>query len=277
MKRIIAALLLLGMLGALLVSCGDKTDVTYKILDENFGEEYYAVGFRLGDNALTLKVQSILDEMAADGASAEISKKWFGTDAVVKDKDFPRAIDQTPDDDSLQYILDKGTLIIGLDDNYPPMGYRENGEIVGFDIDLAKEVCKRLGVEAVFQPISWSAKEMELSSKSIDCIWNGMSITEARAAEMNLTKPYLENAQIILVSSEAGITSKAALSGKKVGTQQGSAALDAINEDPDFKASFAECAEYSDYNSAYLDLKAGRIDAIVGDKTYIEYILAHQD
>ena len=82
---------------------------------------------------------------------------------------------------SLQRILDKGTLVLGLDDSFPPMGFRnENNEIIGFDIDVAKEVSKRLGVELILQPISWTAKEQELNSYNIDCIWNGMSVNEER-------------------------------------------------------------------------------------------------
>lgn len=83
--------------------------------------------------------------------------------------------------DSLSRILNKNTFILGLDDSFPPMGYRnEDNEIVGFDIDVAKEVCNRLGVQLVIQPISWNAKEQELNSYNIDCIWNGMSINEKR-------------------------------------------------------------------------------------------------
>ena len=98
------------------------------------------------------------------------------------------------EDESLAKIKEKGTLILGLDDSFPPMGFRdENNEIVGFDIDLAKEVASRLGVELKLQPIDWAAKEMELSSGNIDCIWNGMSDTPERQESMAMSKDYLNN------------------------------------------------------------------------------------
>jgi polar amino acid transport system substrate-binding protein len=153
------------------------------------------------------------------------------------------------------------------------MGFRDAaGEIVGFDIDLAKEVCTRLGVELVLQPIEWAAKELELSSKSIDCIWNGMSITEERTAAMNISKPYIANRQVITVAADSGITGKAELAGKIVATQSGSAALDAINAAADLAATFT-IQEYAKYDDAYLDLKAGSVDALVIDEVYIRYVL----
>ena len=103
-------------------------------------------------------------------------------------------------DNSLQAILDKGTLVLGLDASFEPMGYTNmDGEIVGYDIDLAKEVCARLGVELVVQPIEWAAKELELSSGNIDCIWNGMSITPERQESMALSEAYMNNQIVLLV------------------------------------------------------------------------------
>lgn len=246
---------------------------SYIVLDDNFGEEFYGVGFRLGDNALTLKVQSLIDAMIADGKFAEISTKWFGKDVSIKDAAFPRAIDQT-NDESLNYVMNKGKLILGLDETFPPMGFRDAaGEIVGFDIDLAKEVCSRLGVELVLQNIDWASKEFELTSKSIDCIWNGMSITTERVAAMNITKPYIANRQVITVASDSGIATKADLAGKIVATQTGSAALDALNAATDVSATFKKIAEYASFDDAYLDLKAGSVDALVIDEVYIHYVI----
>ena len=98
--------------------------------------------------------------------------------------------DDTANDSGWAYIEDKGELVIGLDDTFAPMGFRdENNELVGFDIDLANAVGEQLGVAVKFQPIEWDAKEMELSSKNIDCIWNGLTITEERAAAMSIWSP----------------------------------------------------------------------------------------
>ncbi len=278
MKKILTFALAAMMLTLALTGCGAEKTKTYKILDENFGDEEYAIAFRRDDDALTLKVQEILDEMSEDGAAAAVSEKWFGVDSVLKGNEFPREIVVKDGDQSLEYVLDKGTLILGLDDSYPPMGYRnDEGEIVGFDIDMAKEVAKRLGVELIVQPIDWDSKEMELSTKNIDCIWNGVSINDDRAENFNMSKPYLPNAQIILVAEDSGISSKADLAGKKVGTQKGSAALEALESD-EYKAvsdTFGALEQYADYNSAYMDLKLGRIDAVIGDKTFIEYTVAN--
>ena len=128
--------------------------------------------------------------MTADGKAGEIAKKWFGSDVMLRDPEYPRELNEEKGDASLQYILDKGELILGLDETFPPMGYRDaNGDIIGFDIDLATEVCSRLGVKLKLQPINWDSKEMELNGKTIDCIWNGMSITDERINGMDLSTP----------------------------------------------------------------------------------------
>ena len=120
------------------------------------------------------------------------------------------------EDTSVENILEKGTFILGLDDSFPPMGFRdENNDIVGFDIDVAKEVAARLGVEFIAQPISWDAKELELASGTIDCIWNGMSITPEREESMAMTFPYLNNQMIFYTRADAGIDSLEALAGRR--------------------------------------------------------------
>lgn len=271
-KRFLYLALAIIMICVAFPSC-KAAGADYIILDENFGEEFYGIGFRLDDNALTLKVQSLIDEMISDGTFAEISTKWFGKDVSIKDAAFPREIKETGDG-SLDYIMNNGKLVLGLDETFPPMGFRDAaGEIVGFDVDLAKEVCTRLGVELVLQPIAWDSKELELSSKSIDCIWNGMSITEERTAAMNISKPYIANRQVIAVAADSGIADKAGLAGKIVATQSGSAALDAINAAPDILATFSKVTEYASFDDAYLDLKAGSVDALVIDEVYIRYVI----
>ena len=126
----------------------------------------------------------------------------------------------------------KETLVMGLDDTFAPMGFKdESGEIVGFDVDLAKEVAERLDVEITFQPIDWAMKETELASGNIDMIWNGYTITEERKEKVLFTEPYLNNSQIIVTMADSDIEKKADLAGKVVATQQGSAAFDAINAD----------------------------------------------
>lgn len=277
MKKIMALVILAAMTLTMLASCGSSKK--YIVLDDNFGAEEYAIGFRKEDYALAAKVQEILDEMSKDGTAGKISEKWFGNkEAFLTGKEFPRAMKTVDGDDSLQYILDKGELVLGLDDSFPPMGYSDSktGEIVGFDIDLAEEVCKRLGVKLKKQPISWDAKEIELSSKNIDVIWNGMTVTDERIENMYLSKPYIANAQVIIVAEDSPIKTKADLAGKKVGLQKGSSALEAVEADTETYNAImngGEIVQFDENLTAYLDLKAGRIDAFVVDKVVGEYII----
>ena len=170
------------------------------------------------------------------------------------------------EDDSLELIMNKGKLIMGLDDSFPPMGYRnENHEIVGYDVDLAKEVANRLGVELVLQPIDWNAKEQELNTGEIDCIWNGFTITEERKKNVLYTPAYLRNAQVIVVKNSSPVNSLADLEGKSAGTQAGSSSIDALDDAPEFTASLKEVVEYQDFLTALMDLDAGGIDAVVID------------
>ena len=276
MKKVFAtiSLILTAVLClALFAGCSGETD-KYVVLEDNFGAEEYAIGFRKTDNAFALKVQEILDGMIADGTAGEIAKKWFGEDNLLRDVDFPAPIEDIGDD-SLQKILDKGYMVLGLDENFPPMGYRnESGTIVGFDIDLATEVAERLGVELQIQPIDWNAKEMELNDGKIDMIWNGMSLTPARIEAMNMSKPYIANRQIIIVNEKSGIKTKEDLAGKLVAAQSCSSAVDAMQADAETFASFEDLVQFDNNNAAYLDLKAGRVDAFVVDEVVGKYMIS---
>jgi len=169
-------------------------------------------------------------------------------------------------DTSLQAVKQKGKLVLGLDDSFPPMGFRnDDNQIVGYDIDLAKEVAKRLGVQLAPQPIDWNAKEQELNTSKIDCIWNGFTITPERQKAMLFSRPYLRNAQVVVVKKDSGYTTLAALKGKKVGLQAGSSAADALAAAKDFKASLKEVVEFKDNLTALMDLEARGVDAVVMD------------
>lgn len=169
-------------------------------------------------------------------------------------------------DTSLDSILNKKRFVLGLDDSFPPMGFRdENNQIVGYDIDLAKEVASRLGVTLVTQPIDWNAKEQELATGEIDCIWNGFTITEERKQVLTYIGPYLKNAQVVIVKSASPVNTLADLTGKVAGLQAGSSSVDALDEAPAFKASLKEVIEYKDYLTALMDLDVGGADAIIID------------
>ncbi len=166
-------------------------------------------------------------------------------------------------------------IVVGLDDNFPPMGFRdEKNALVGFDIDLATEAGKRLGVEVKFKPIDWNAKEAELNGKRVDVLWNGLTITEARKANILFTTPYLENRQIIVVIDKSSFKTKADLKGKVVGVQDGSSAIEAVQKDAATAKSIKELKKFADNVTALMDLSAGRLDALVVDEVVGRYYTA---
>ena len=175
-------------------------------------------------------------------------------------------------DGSLDYILDKGIFVLGLDDSFPPMGFvNEDQETIGFDIDVAKEVASRLGVELVLQSISWDAKEQELATKNIDCIWNGFTKSEERAKNLTLSNPYMLNTQVAVVLKDSDIASLDDLAGKVVVIQNGSTASDAIDANEEFKNSLGELILVDDNVQALLDLQIGGSDAVVLDEVVARY------
>ncbi|MEG2638198.1 MAG: transporter substrate-binding domain-containing protein, partial [Clostridiales bacterium] len=243
-KRMLLLLMVLCVSLVAFAACGstekdtkteDKaTDTTtdtakYVELEENLGAEEYGIGFRNEDVALGMEVQKHLDEMNADGTAATISNKWFGEEAVLTDNKFVEDTTIAADDSSLTDLQKRGTLVMGLDASFPPMGYMDkDNKVVGFDVDLAKEVAKRMNVKLELKPIEWDAKEMELNGGNIDCIWNGMSITDERIAGMFIAKPYLANAQIVIVAKDSGTTDLAGMKDKIVGLQKSSSAKDGL-------------------------------------------------
>lgn len=178
-------------------------------------------------------------------------------------------------DDSFVKVQQAGKLVLGLDDAFPPMGFRdEDNNIVGFDVDLAQAVCEELGVELECQPIDWNSKEQELNTGKIDCIWNGMSINAQRKEEMNLSQPYLDNHMSLVVRTGEGIESPADMAGKKLGIQGGSSAADVLKEDTAFNDSLAEVVEFKDNLTALMDLEAKGVDAVLVDDVVAKYYIA---
>ncbi len=167
---------------------------------------------------------------------------------------------------------DKVTFTVGFDAEFPPYGYMdEDGEYTGFDLELAAEVCSRRGWELVKQPIDWDSKDFELSSGSIDCIWNGFTMN-GREDAYTWSLPYVDNSQVFVVKEDAGITSFDDLAGKLVGVQKDSSALAALEGDAaDLAATFAELNQYADYNTGFMDLEAGAIDALAIDIGVADY------
>ena len=158
-----------------------------------------------------------------------------------------------------------GTLIVGFDQDFPPMGFvGDNGEYTGFDLDLAKEVASRLGLEYKAQPIAWDSKDMELESGNIDCIWNGFTIT-GREDDYTWTTPYRANKQVFVVANDSDIKSQADLAGKVVEVQADSSAEAALKENQDLANTFGQLLTTPDYNTAFMDLEQGAVDAVAMD------------
>ena len=177
---------------------------------------------------------------------------------------------QTQEDNSLQKVKDSGKFILGLDATFKPMGYTdENDQIVGFDIDVAAEVCKRMGVELVNQPINWDTKETDLELGKCDCIWNGMSVSPERAEKMNLSEPYMKNAMVFVVKGDSLVTSMDDLKTAKIAVQNGSTAQD-ILEKSEIKDTITIAAIGTNVE-ALQQLEMGLCDAVFLDKIVADY------
>lgn len=172
---------------------------------------------------------------------------------------------------------DKQTLIVGFDAEFPPFGFiAADGSYDGFDLAMARELCSRLGWEYKEVAIDWNSKDSELSSGNINCIWNGFTYT-GREEEYTWSDPYVDNSIVLVVKKDSGIASKADLAGKTVMAQAASSAADAINADEAFKSTLKEVIELADYNTGFMELKQGTVDAIAADQGVAAYQIANNE
>ncbi|WDH85029.1 amino acid ABC transporter substrate-binding protein [Paenibacillus urinalis] len=172
---------------------------------------------------------------------------------------------------------DENTLVIGIDDKFAPMGFRdESNNIVGFDIDYAAAAAEKMGKEVEFQPIDWSSKESELSSGRIDLIWNGYTITDERKEKVLFTKPYMANSQVAVVLSDSPLASLEELEGKNIGLQKLSSASDALSAHP-INEKVGSVSEFPDNVLALSDLKSGRLDAVIIDEVVAKYYMSLEE
>jgi len=201
------------------------------------------------------------------------------------------------EDRSLEIVKLRGYFVVGLDDAFPPMGFRKQAddrtvrykinldkkaveeiaatdELVGFDIDLAKKAAEKLGLKVVFKPVPWDGVITSLNAGEIDMIWSGLSITSERQEQIIFSKPYLDNRQIIIVKSGSPIGGKADLKGKRVGLQLGSSSDTALHARRMVALQIGELKRYPDNQSAIGDLEAGRIDAVIVDEVVGRYNIA---
>lgn len=267
MKKYFILLMVSLMLFSLAACVQTETEsgskaVELVVLDDKLAPEEYGIGFRKEDTALAAAIGNTLIDMKEDGTLAKISEEWFG-------KDVTTISGKKAEVEELN--IDK--LVMGVDDSFPPMGFRDSsGDIVGFDVSVAKEVAKRLDVELVIQPIDWAVKEQELSTKKIDVIWNGYTITDARREKVLFSEPYMSNNQVAVVNSAKGYKTLADLKGKKVGVQSGSSAMDAILANAEFSSSIT-LVEFKENTVALLDLEKGGVDAVVLDEVVANYYI----
>ena len=183
------------------------------------------------------------------------------------------------ENDDFANVIKRDKLIVGVRDDAPPFGFKdEKGNLIGYDIDLAKEVCERMGVELKIQPINWDSKQQELDTKNIDCIWNGFTVDEERKKSMTVSDAYMENHQVLVVKADSSYETKEDLAGKVVELQKGSTAAAALDseENKEFKDSLADTILIADNVKAMMDLGTG-CDAVLMDEVVANYYLAQNE
>ena len=248
-------------------SRGDK----FMMLEDRLSSEEYGIGFKKGNTELRDKVQATLLDMLADGTFDEIAEKWGLEESICLTAD---------DEVQEETAAADNTFVVGFDAEFPPYGYKnDDGEYVGFDLDLAQEVCDRNGWILKKQPIEWNSKDMELNSGSISCIWNGFTMN-GREDAYTWTTPYVDNSQVVVVRKDSGITQLSDLSGKVVAVQADSSALaaltgeDASEENLALAETFKDLQQVGDYNSAFMNLESGAVNAICMDIGVANYEIA---
>lgn len=174
-----------------------------------------------------------------------------------------------------QSTLDYDKIVVGLDDTFAPLGFRdEQGNLVGVDVELMEATGEIMGIPFELQPIDWSMKETELANKNIDMIWNGYTITEERKQKVAFSQPYLNNRQVVVTMADSDINTLADLAGKTVAAQAESSAVDAINTKPEIAETFKSLGEFETNDQCLMDLEAGRTDAVVADEVIIRYYVS---
>ena len=202
--------------------------------------------------------------------TAETTGKAADTTAAEADAD-TSADTKAPEAEASEAGAAGGTFTVGFDQEFPPMGFvGDDGEYTGFDLEVAKAVAERLGLEFVPQPVDWAAKDMELESGNIDCIWNGFTMT-GREDDYTWSEAYMANQQVFVVTAESGIKTLADLAGKVVEVQAESSAEAALKDDPDLTGTFGTLQTTPDYNTAFMDLQMGAVDAIAMDEVVARF------
>ncbi|WP_101876960.1 amino acid ABC transporter substrate-binding protein [Lachnoclostridium edouardi] len=223
--------------------------------------------------AMTVMAATAGCSQGGDSATAAAEAKNETETKAAEESTEAEADSQSEETDGEEAKGEGSTFTVGFDADFPPMGFKaEDGSYTGFDLALAKEVADRLGMTFVAQPIAWDAKDMELESGTIDCIWNGFTMT-GREDSYTWSDPYMDNEQVFVVSKDSGIATTADLAGKVVEVQVDSSAEAALNEDAELTGTFASLEKTPNYNQAFMDLEMGSVDAIAMDSVVAKYQL----
>lgn len=249
MKRKMISLLMAGVMAMSLAGCGGSKTAETTAPSEAPATEASAAETTAAETTAA-ETDATVKQVGTNGGGALDTSDW-------KDED--------------------GKFTVGFDQDFPPMGFvGDDGEYTGFDLELAKEVATRLGLEFVPQPIAWDAKDMELNSGTIDCIWNGFTMN-GREDDYTWSKPYMNNSQVFVVKKDSGISSFADLAGKVVEVQADSSAEAALKDKEDLTSTFKVLQTTPDYNTAFMDLEMGAVDAIAMDVIVAGYQIENRD
>ncbi len=243
-------------------SIGEGTDYAdLKLVEDvSFAPEEYGIAFRKGSDAVNY-VNKAINELKADGTLAEIASKYKLQDLLLGDGKYEEVKAEESD---WEYIKNKGKLVVGIT-LFAPMNYKDaNDELIGFETEFAKAVCAKLGLEVEFQVIDWNSKETELASKNIDCIWNGMTISEEVKLNTNCTDAYVKNAQVVVMAKDKAADYKDAASMKDLSfaVEAGSAGATAASDN-----GLANIVEAGSQTDALLEVASGSCDACIIDIT----------
>lgn len=272
MKRIITLVLCIAMLCSAcfaLTSCGKKDYDDLAIVEMDFPAERFGIAFRTGSD-MTRKVEDITLQLIKDGTFADLAKKY--EISVVGEETYTPSADPCASSDDWAKIQAKGKLVVGITD-YPPMDYKdENGKWIGFDAEYAEAVCAKLGITAEFKEIDWDNKLISLAAGEIDCIWNGMTISDAIEAAADCTAAYMDNSQVVVVLKENASKYKNidSLAGASIAVEGGSAGETVVKDNAKLKDGVKPVTAQTD---ALLEVLSGASDVAVVDLTLAKSLI----
>ena len=256
------------MLVGMLASCGGNQYKNLVIVDLGIEREYFGIAFRSGSD-MTRKVEDITLDLIKDGTLEKLSKQYEV--GAVGEADYVPKADPFADSNDWEYIKNKGTLVIGITD-YKPMDYKEGDEWIGFDADYARAVCEELGVEPVFKEIEWDNKLIALAAKDIDCVWNGMTITEAIENAADCTAAYMYNTQVAVVKKDNAEKYKdiASIAGASIACESGSAGEKVVKDNASLAGGLKAVTAQTD---ALLEVLSGASEVAIVDLTLAKALI----